>query len=130
MAEKLRCAQEELPLSMWSLQHPWLPVDYIERGLDEAGGAAHYDSLMSALPWPCAGNQRPEQNRTFTPKEHVVGPELPLHPTSPGVHSQDICSRPGRSDPSIVRITACTLLAPQKDCEFCDRLERRNPPHF
>lgn len=114
MAEKLRCAQEELPLSMWSLQHPWLPVDYIERGLDEAGGAAHCDSLMSALPWPCAGNQRPEQNRTFTPKEHVVGPELPLCPTSPGVPSQDICSHPGISDPSTVRITACTLLAPQK----------------
>lgn len=70
---------------MWSLQHPWLPVDYIERDLDEAGGAAHCDSLMSTLPWPYAGNQRPEQNQTFTPKEHVVGPELPLHPTSPGV---------------------------------------------
>ena len=96
------------------VQHPWLPVDYIERGLDEAVGAAHCDSLMSALPWPCAGNQRPEQNRTFTPKEHVVGPELPLRPTSPGVPSQDICSHPGISDPSTVRITACTLLAPQK----------------
>lgn len=70
-AEKLRCAQGELPLSMWSLQHPWVPVNYIEKGLGEAGGAAHHDSLMSALPWPCAGNRHPEQNLELLPQKSM-----------------------------------------------------------
>ena len=105
---------------MWSLQHPWMPVDYTERGLDEAPPWLPNVCSTLALCWEPASRA---ESWTFTPKEHVVGPELPLHPTSPCVPSQDICSRPGISDPSAVRITACILLAPQKDCEFCDRLE-------